>query len=282
MNECCPKEPSLEREIRPRYKLDPDTAFPLPPTSLTPLPSPHFMAPFLFLSFLPLSFFSGLVPSLSRDGTLAARWERRSPATPPGNPTQWLLYVSTWTLELEVRIDRSTNSRIPWLLEKPISHLGSWPRSSSTSLLELQKIGFGAEGRQFWKDEEHTSCSFPLFAECFRLPLLWCAVMSVLLFSPSTCDIANSTVSSVFQPSLLPLLPFVVTFPLQNSSFRLQSLLIQETILLLIILSWIFHLSQFCLPFPLPLIILTCSCYIPKMETSLSGCLFTIPGTARY
>lgn len=98
--------------------------------------------------------------------------------------------------------------------EKPISHLGSSFRSSSISPLERQRIHFGDEGRQFWKDE-FTSFNFPLFAVFHSFDVPWS-----LLFSLVT--IANATVSLAFQPFLLPLLHFAVTFPPQNTSFCLQ------------------------------------------------------------
>lgn len=101
------------------------------------------------------------------------------------------LRVSTWTPELAVRINHSPNSRIPGPWGMPISHLGLSPRSSSTSSWAAEDWSWG-EDRQFWKDEEYsyTSCNFPLFAECFRLSLLWYAVMcTVLIFLCDYCKL---------------------------------------------------------------------------------------------
>lgn len=75
--------------------------------------------------------------------------------------------------------------------------------------------------RQTTLEDEFTSGNFPLFAECVSAVTALMCVMS-LLFSLSTVTVANSAVSSVFQPSLLPLLHSAVSFPL-NMSFCLQS-----------------------------------------------------------
>lgn len=89
----------------------------------------------------------------------------------------WLRHVSTWTPELAVRIEHSPSSKIPWPWGMPIRHLGLSPRSSSTSCLELQRIGLGVRADSSGKMKNTpilpaTSHS----AECFRLSLLWCDV----------------------------------------------------------------------------------------------------------
>lgn len=131
--------------------------------------------------------------------------------------------------------------------EKPIRHLGSSFRSSSIFPLELQRIHFGGEGRRFWKDE-FTSFNFPLFAVFHSFDVPWS-----LLFSLATVTIANATVSSAFQPFLLPLLHFAVTFPPQNRGVSASSLLSFPSGSYLAFNYFIMDFSslQFCLPSPL-------------------------------